>query len=145
MVISRSPETISDKLLHWIRGVCAVDQPWCSPLPVSSHSQWVPADQPSAQPGPLDQGCLCCRPALVTCNKKHRLPIMVDSHQPAAEQGARSRLASSLLSYADQRMLTLTTTNHIMSSLSLQFTEPYRFDCNWFHTLVMRLESRSLT
>ena len=24
--------------LFWIRGVCAADQPWCSPLPASSHS-----------------------------------------------------------------------------------------------------------
>ena len=58
---SKNNAIIFDKLLHWIRGVCAADQPWCSPLPVSSHSQWVPADQPSAQPGP---------------RLKNRLPIL---------------------------------------------------------------------
>ena len=58
---SKNTAMISDKLLHWIRGVCAAGLPWCSPLPVSSHSQWVPADQPSAQPGPrLRTDCRSC-------------------------------------------------------------------------------------
>ena len=53
-----------------------------------------------------------------------------------------------LHSASDQRMLTLTITDHmsgLMSSLNLQSMRPYRFGCNLFHTLVMRLESRSLT
>ena len=41
-----------------IRGVCAADQPWCSPCTLCEY-------QSSAHQVVLDQGCLCCRPALV--------------------------------------------------------------------------------